>query len=117
VVRNEDDKSPDAEDPVGFAKLLATIETQCGIGGAFEADPRSPELLEVVRRLQREEPENAGSEQSTEIFSEFLIPEFDRELRRDPEPLGPFGRLLIVVCLLATAIGLFAILSAWMSSE
>jgi serine/threonine protein kinase len=117
VVRNEDDKSPDAEDPVGFAKLLATIEAQCGIGGAFEADPRSAELLEVVRRLQRKEPENAGSEQSTEIFPEFLIPEFDQELRRDPEPLGPFGRLLIVVCLLGTAIGLFAILSAWMSSE
>ena len=116
VVRNEDDKSPDAEDPAGFAKLLATIEAQCRIGGAFEADPRSAELLEVVRRLQREEPKNAGSEQSTEIFSEFLIPEFDQELRRDPEPLGPFGRLLIVVGLLATAIGLFAILSAWMSS-
>ena len=115
--QNEDDTSLGAEDPAGFASLLARIETQCEIGGAFSADPRSAELLEVARRLQRGGLKNADSEQSTEVLFEFPMPEFDQELMETPEPLGPFGRLLIVLFLLGAAIGLLAVLSEWMSLE
>lgn len=117
VDQHEDETSLGAEDPAEFANLLARIETQCGIGGALSADPRSAELLEVARRLQRGELKNADSEQSTEVLSEFLMPEFDQELIEAPEPLGPFGRLLIVIFLLGAAIGLLTVLSEWMRSE
>lgn len=111
VDEDEDGTFYSLEAPVGFAKLLATIETQCGIGGAFGTDPRSAELLEVARRLRRGRLKHADSKQSTEILSEFLMPEFDQKLTEAPELLGPFGRLLIVVFLLGTAIELLAILS------
>ena len=98
-------------------ETISRIETQCEIGGAFSADPRSAELLEVARRLQRGGLKNADSEQSTEVLFEFPMPEFDQELMETPEPLGPFGRLLIVLFLLGAAIGLLAVLSEWMSLE
>ncbi|MFO0998704.1 MAG: hypothetical protein U0936_00045 [Planctomycetaceae bacterium] len=52
--QNEEVTSRHHEDVDGFSKLLVMIETECGTGGAFAADPRSRELLEVALRLKHE---------------------------------------------------------------
>lgn len=101
----------------GLSELLRTIEAKCSIGGAYAADPRCAELLEVACRLQQRGNKKDEAKQPSEIRPEFPVSDLKRDLIEEPEPLGPVGRLLVVVFLLAATISLLMASSEWLHAK
>jgi len=93
------------------------IKTECGAGGAFAADPRSGELLEVTFRLKREADTHENQEASAELLPSINVREADQSLLRDPEKTGSFGRLLLFAFLLLAWIGIVTLLVKWLQTR
>jgi serine/threonine protein kinase len=117
VEHNAEVKTQGAGDLPGLTQLLITIEAECRVGGTFASDPRSAELLEVARRLQREVQPEENREQSTAILPEIVVPKTLHKVSDAPERPGSFGRLLLFAFLLLAWICIVTVLVEWMQSE
>ncbi len=127
--RDEDSSTADAvqqsaevtsrhhEDVDGFSKLLVMIETECGAGGAFTADPRSRELLEVALRLKQETQTPESEDSPIQILPAIDVRPTGQNLLHSRETTGSFGRLLLFVVLLLAWIGIVTLLVEWLQTR
>jgi serine/threonine protein kinase len=117
VQQNDEVTSYPCKDKDGFSKLLVRIETECGAGGVFAADPRSGELLEVALRLKREADTRENMEAAAESLPSIDVQATDQNLVHDPEKNGFFGRLLLFVFLLLAWIGIVTLMVEWLQTR
>lgn len=117
VQKGEEDSSRHHENVDGFSKLLEMIETGCRVGGAFAADPRSRELLEVALRLKQEAQTPEIEHASIQILPSINVQTMEQDLFRYREKTGSYGRLLLFVLLLLLWIGIVTFLVNWLQAR
>ena len=117
VPQNEEVTSRHHEDVDGFSKLLVMIETECSAGGAFAADPRSRELLEVALRLKPEAQTSESEDAPIKMLPSIDVRPTGQNLLHSRETTGSFGRLLLFVFLLLAWIGSVTLLVEWLQAR
>lgn len=100
-----------------FSKLLLLIETECVAGGAFAADPRSRELLEVALRLKYVARTHETVDMPIQIPSSINVQATDRNVLHSRKKSGLRGRLLIFAFMLLASIGIVTLLVEWLKTK